>query len=80
MHLSADGQSICGRLSIVVYPQGRQDYHNPDFLADLVRADLGGRKLFFGLCSRSGFTSQVEQEAAERGDLLLFDLPEIVER
>jgi hypothetical protein len=45
----------------------------------LVQAELGKRKLYFGLCSRSGFTPQVEQEAAGRRDLLLFDLPGVVE-
>jgi len=36
--------------------------------------EMGDRQIFFGLCSRSGFTPQVEEEAARREDLLLFDL------
>jgi hypothetical protein len=36
------------------------------------------RRLFYGLCARSSFTPQVEEAAAQREDLLLFDLPHIV--
>ena len=46
--------------------------------ASLVNRELDARRLFFGLCARSGFTPQVEEEAAQRDDLLIFDLPRIV--
>ncbi|GAB4536070.1 MAG: ATP-binding protein [Anaerolineae bacterium] len=55
-----------------------------DILRDLERkarlagAELDTQRLLFGLCARSGFTPQVEEEAARRNDLLLFDLPQIV--
>jgi len=45
--------------------------------AGLVGEELGPQPPFFGLCARSGFTPQVEEEAAQRDDLLLFDLPRI---
>jgi hypothetical protein len=47
--------------------------------AALIRPETGAQKHWFGLCARSGFTQQVEQEAARRDDILLFDLPRIVE-
>jgi len=47
--------------------------------AEIVRRDLDDRRILYGLCARSGFTSQVEEEAARRSDLFLFDLPRIVE-
>jgi len=46
--------------------------------AGLVSRELGSRRRFLGLCARSGFTDAVEQEAARRDDLFLFDLPRIV--
>jgi hypothetical protein len=61
-------------------PVGMDILQSLEAKAGLVRAELGRRKLFFGLCSRSGFTSQVETEAVGRRDLLLFDLPQIVGR
>jgi AAA+ ATPase superfamily predicted ATPase len=44
----------------------------------LVRAELGERQLWVGLCARSGFTPQVEAEAAKRKEVLLFSLDQIV--
>ncbi len=38
---------------------------------------LRGRRLWFGLCARSGFTAQVQDIAAGRDDLRLFDLGQI---
>jgi AAA+ ATPase superfamily predicted ATPase len=54
-----------------------------DILRDLERKasaagrELDGRRLLFGLFSRSGFTAQVQREAAQRDDLFLFDLARI---
>lgn len=61
-------------------PVGMDILQSLEAKAELVRPELGRRKLFFGLCSRSGFTPRVEQEASGRKDLLMFDLPEIVQR
>ena len=47
--------------------------------ASLVSKELGSRRLYYGLCARSGFTPQVEEEGAQRDDLFLFDLPRVVE-
>lgn len=41
--------------------------------------ELDVQRLLFGLCARNGFTPQVGEEAARRDDLLLFDLPRVVE-
>jgi len=45
--------------------------------AELIGPDLGGWRRWLGLCARGGFTTQVEQAAARREDLLLFDLSRI---
>ncbi len=47
--------------------------------ADLTNPETGKRKRWFGLCARSGFTPQLMQTAIDRTNLLLFDLPQIVE-
>jgi AAA+ ATPase superfamily predicted ATPase len=47
--------------------------------ASLAAREMDGRAISFGLCARSGFTPQVEEEAARRDDLFLFDLPRIAE-
>jgi AAA+ ATPase superfamily predicted ATPase len=42
--------------------------------ATLVRTELSDQRIYFALFARQGFTPQVEAEASQRGDLLLFDL------
>lgn len=46
--------------------------------AQLVKPELGDRSIHFALCSRSGFTSQLIEDAKRRQDVTLLDLPEIV--
>ena len=46
--------------------------------AELVKPELGDRQIRFALCSRSGFTSQLIEDAKRRQDVTLLDLPEIV--
>jgi AAA+ ATPase superfamily predicted ATPase len=46
--------------------------------ANRARQELDVGRCFFALCARNGFTPQIEAEAAQRADLLLFDLPAIV--
>ena len=45
--------------------------------AKLVKNRLNINALLFGLCSRSGFTDQLEQDVASRNDVLLFNLSQI---
>jgi AAA+ ATPase superfamily predicted ATPase len=59
-------------------PIGVDILRNLESKADRVNRELDARRLFFGLCARNGFTSQVEEEASRRDDLFLFDLPRIV--
>lgn len=59
-------------------PVGMDILRDLERKAGLMRGELGGRRMFLGLCARSGFTPQVEEEAVRRDDLLLFDLPRIV--
>jgi uncharacterized protein len=46
--------------------------------AQLAKAELGDRHIRYALCSRSGFTPQLVEDASRRQVLSLFDLPEIV--
>lgn len=59
-------------------PVGRDILANLERKAIQVRAELGERQVWYGLCSRSGFTNQLTQEVQQRGDVLLFDLPAIM--
>ncbi|MEJ5202119.1 MAG: ATP-binding protein [Anaerolineales bacterium] len=49
-----------------------------DHKAQFVQPELEQRQIRFALCSRSGFTSQLVEQAKRRQDVMLFDLPEIV--
>ncbi len=44
----------------------------------LVNGEIGDWHLWFDLCARSGFTPHMEQEARTRGDVLRFDLPQMI--
>jgi hypothetical protein len=46
--------------------------------ARLVGEGLDAQRRLFGPCARNGFTTQVQEEAAKRNDLLLFDLAQVV--
>jgi len=46
--------------------------------ATLVKPELRNHPIHFALCSRSGFTPQLLEDAKRRHDVALFDLPEIV--
>ena len=59
-------------------PVGVDVLRNLERKAPAVAQELGDRKLSYGLCARSGFTPQVQDDAAQRSDLLLFDLARIV--
>ena len=43
--------------------------------ASAVMHEIGGRKITYALCSRSGFTKQLDELSGERGDLQLYDWP-----
>ena len=55
-----------------------------DILADLerkaglVKSELGERHIQFGLCSRSGFTRQLDENLKQRHDVKLLNLPELI--
>jgi AAA+ ATPase superfamily predicted ATPase len=59
-------------------PLGIDILQNLEQKTNQVLLDTDAQTTWYGLCSRSGFTSQVKQEAAQRKDLILFDLPDIV--
>ena len=58
-------------------PIGIDILRNLERKAALISRELDSRRLYLGLCARSGFTPQVEENAAQRDDLFLFDLPRI---
>ena len=60
-------------------PIGRDILANLERKANLLRPELENRKVCFALCSRSGFTDQLIQDSQERREVLLFDLPIIME-
>jgi len=60
-------------------PVGTDILANLERKAKLVQAESGGRQVRYGLCSRSGFTDQLFQDVQAREDVLLFDLPAIVQ-
>ena len=46
--------------------------------AQLVKPELGDRRIHFALCSRSGFTPQLIKDVEQRTDVMLLDLQDIV--
>jgi AAA+ ATPase superfamily predicted ATPase len=59
-------------------PVGRDILANLERKTGLVRPELGGKRIQFGLCSRSGFTAQLIQDMHQRKDVALFDLPAMI--
>jgi AAA+ ATPase superfamily predicted ATPase len=59
-------------------PVGNDILANLERKTSLILPELGNRRIFFALCSRSAFTRQATKVAQERKDVLLFDLPSIV--
>ena len=48
--------------------------------ADLMKPDLERRSIHCAMCSRSGFTSQLEENARQRKDIILRNLPDILDQ
>lgn len=59
-------------------PAGIDILANLERKLELVRPELGKRRVCYGLCSRSGFTPQLLEDANQRGDILLFELSELL--
>lgn len=58
---------------------GTDILENLERKANLVRPELGDRRVRFALCSRSGYTAQLVRDTQARQDVLLFDLPALME-
>jgi len=58
-------------------PVGIDILTNLERKADLVQSELAGRQIRYGLCSRSGFTSQLLENIQLRQDVVLYDLAAI---
>ncbi len=61
-------------------PVGEDILANLERKASLILPELESRQVRFGLCSRSGFTSQLVQETRARHDVILFDLLAIMQQ
>ena len=59
-------------------PVGSDILRDLERKASMATSELDTRRLYLSHFARSGFTPQLEQEAAQRDDLLLFDLSHIV--
>jgi uncharacterized protein len=59
-------------------PVGEDILANLERKASLIQPELKDRRVRFALCSRSGFTGRLVQEAQARHDLTLFPLPAIL--
>ncbi len=59
-------------------PVGKDILAELERKAHFVKLELENRQINFALCSRSGFTPQLIEDAKRRKDLTLLDLPEIV--
>lgn len=55
-------------------PIGTDILSNLERKTDLIQSELKRQKVYYALCSRSGFTDQLIQGAQTRSDILLFDL------
>ncbi len=56
-------------------PAGSDILANLERKAGLAQSELEGKRIHYGLCSRSGFTNHLIQDVQQRQDLSLFDLP-----
>jgi hypothetical protein len=57
---------------------GADIFHDLQRKADLVRREIGDKRISYALCARSGFTPQLQEMAEQRDDLLLFSLEEMI--
>jgi hypothetical protein len=55
-------------------PVGTDILANLERKAKVIKHELSERKIHYALCSRSGFTKQLSQDAQKRDDVTLFDL------
>jgi uncharacterized protein len=60
-------------------PLGTDILGNLQWKAALVKPELGNKEVRYALCARSGFTPQMVVEVSRRNDLILYDLPIILE-
>jgi len=59
-------------------PVGIDILANLERKVSVIKHELSGRQVYYALCSRSGFTSQLKQEAKKRKDVTLYDLPAMI--
>jgi AAA+ ATPase superfamily predicted ATPase len=60
-------------------PVGSDILANLERKTTLILPEIGNRRIHYALCSRSGFTNQLIESSRYRQEVLLFELPKIVE-
>jgi hypothetical protein len=60
-------------------PVGIDILANLERKASVIKRELGERQIRYALCARSGFTSQLYQDARERREVTLFNLPAMMQ-
>lgn len=59
-------------------PVGMNILANLERKAAIIQGDLGNKKIYFALCSRSGFTPQLMDSSSNRSEIMLFKLNHII--
>ena len=59
-------------------PAGMNILANLERKAAIIQGDLGNKKIYFALCSRSGFTPQLMDSSSNRSDIMLVKLSHII--
>jgi AAA+ ATPase superfamily predicted ATPase len=75
-----DDAALLGECKWSRRPVGLDILRGLEHLASMAGRELDAQHLFLGLFSRSGFTPHLQDQAASRDDLLLFDLACIAEQ
>ena len=75
-----EAQAILVECKWTSKPAGLDILENLERKAALVQPELGDCIIRFGLCSRSGFTNQLAENAKRRADVLLLDLQTIIDQ
>ena len=76
--LIGENQAILVECKWASKPAGVDILANLEMKTSLVRPELADRHISYGICSRSGFTPQLVDNARQRGDVLLWELTDII--
>ncbi len=60
------------------HPVGTNIITDLERKADIIQREMGGRKIQYALCSRSGYTPQLIESLSKRSDVLILDLHQLL--